>query len=132
MVMIMVSTTRQGLFMLSPLDGSIIDGIHTGDGFANQTTALQVAGTGADSSGGQIRFNAFRENERPSLQLLGGRVYVAWDSYDKGNYDVLLFTLDKDGKNGDVRAVADSLRCEARPGELSAPRRSGTARRCAA
>jgi outer membrane protein assembly factor BamB len=31
---LMVSTTRQGLFMLSPLDGTIIDGIHTGDGFA--------------------------------------------------------------------------------------------------
>jgi hypothetical protein len=44
-----------------------------------------------------------------------GRVYVAWDSYDKGNYDVLLFTLDKDGKAGKVRAVADSPRFEARP-----------------
>jgi hypothetical protein len=44
-----------------------------------------------------------------------GRVYVAWDSYDKGNYDVMLFTLDKDGKDGMVRAVADSPRFEARP-----------------
>jgi hypothetical protein len=44
-----------------------------------------------------------------------GRVYVAWDTYDKGNYDVLLFTLEKDGKDGEVRAVADSPRFEARP-----------------
>jgi hypothetical protein len=43
-----------------------------------------------------------------------GRIYVAWDSYDKGNYDVLLFTLEKDGKTSDVRAVADSPRFEAR------------------
>ncbi|HTU91531.1 MAG TPA: hypothetical protein VMF69_15720, partial [Gemmataceae bacterium] len=44
-----------------------------------------------------------------------GRVYVAWDSYDKGNYDVLLCTLEKDGKSSEVRAVADSPRFEARP-----------------
>ncbi len=44
-----------------------------------------------------------------------GRVYVAWDTYDKGNYDVLLYTLDKDGKSSQVRAVADSPKFEARP-----------------
>lgn len=44
-----------------------------------------------------------------------GRVYVAWDTYDKGNYDVLLFALDKEGKEGKVRSVADSPRFEARP-----------------
>ncbi len=44
-----------------------------------------------------------------------GRVYVAWDTYDKGNYDVQLFTLDKDGKDGTTLAVADSPRFEARP-----------------
>jgi len=44
-----------------------------------------------------------------------GRVYVAWDTYDKGNYDVMLFTLDKDGKSNEVRAVADSPKFEARP-----------------
>ena len=30
----MFSTTRQGLFLLSPLDGRVIDGIHTGEGFS--------------------------------------------------------------------------------------------------
>jgi hypothetical protein len=43
-----------------------------------------------------------------------GGVYVAWDSYDKGNYDVLLFALDKEGTSA-VRAVAQSPRFEARP-----------------
>lgn len=31
---LMFSTTRQGLFLLSPLDGRVIDGIHTGEGFS--------------------------------------------------------------------------------------------------
>lgn len=31
---LMFSTTQQGLFLLSPLDGSVIDGIHTGEGFS--------------------------------------------------------------------------------------------------
>ncbi len=41
-----------------------------------------------------------------------GNVYVAWDTYDKGNYDVLLYTV---GKTGTTRVVADSARFEARP-----------------
>src|SRR5262249_31413009 len=58
-----------------------------GDGFANPATAIQVAGNGADSSGGQIKFNALREHQRPSLQLLNGRVYVGWASHgDQGPY----------------------------------------------
>src|SRR5262249_59408048 len=61
-----------------------------GDGFGNQTTVIVVAGAGADTSGGanpMIAFNAFRENQRPSLMLLGGRVYVAWASHcDIGPY----------------------------------------------
>jgi hypothetical protein len=44
-----------------------------------------------------------------------GRVYVAWDTYDKGNYDVRLFTLNKDDKEGKTTVVADSPRFEARP-----------------
>jgi outer membrane protein assembly factor BamB len=31
---LMFSTTQQGLFLLSPLDGKVIDGIHTGEGFS--------------------------------------------------------------------------------------------------
>jgi hypothetical protein len=58
-----------------------------GEGFANQTSAIQVAGNGADSGGGQIKFDAFREHQRPSLQLLNGRVYIGWASHgDQGAY----------------------------------------------
>jgi outer membrane protein assembly factor BamB len=31
---LMFSTTRQGLYLVSPLDGRVIDGIHTGEGFS--------------------------------------------------------------------------------------------------
>ncbi len=63
---------------------------HGGDGYNNQTTVIQVAGAGADTSGGtnpMVRFSAYRNNQRPSLLLLGGRVYVAWSSHgDQGPY----------------------------------------------
>ena len=31
---LLVSTTLHGLYLLSPIDGSVIDGIHTGAGFS--------------------------------------------------------------------------------------------------
>jgi hypothetical protein len=52
-----------------------------GDGYNNQNTAIQVAGNGADGGGGMVPFNAFRENQRPSLLILDGRVYVGWASH---------------------------------------------------
>jgi hypothetical protein len=71
-------------------NGGYVVGDSKGDGFANQTTSIVVAGAGADTSGGanpQIAFNAFRENERSSLILLNGRVWVAWASHgDNGPY----------------------------------------------
>jgi hypothetical protein len=71
-------------------NGGYIIGDSKGDGFANQTTSIVVAGAGADTSGGanpQIAFNAFRENERSSLILLNGRVYIPWASHgDNGPY----------------------------------------------
>jgi hypothetical protein len=58
--------------------------------FANETTAIVVPGAGAENSGGanpMVAFSALRENNRPSLQLLNGRVYVAWASHgDTGPY----------------------------------------------
>jgi hypothetical protein len=42
-----------------------------------------------------------------------GNVYVAWDTYDKGNYDVMLFRPDDDLKRTWV--VASSAKFEARP-----------------
>jgi hypothetical protein len=65
----------------------VVIGDGTGDGFLNQTTTIQVAGNGADSTGGQIKFNAMRQHQRPSLQLLGNNVYVGWASHgDNGPY----------------------------------------------
>lgn len=36
---LMFSTTQQGLFLVSPLDGRVIDGIHTGEGFSAPPSA---------------------------------------------------------------------------------------------
>lgn len=36
---LMFSTTEQGVFLLSPLDGRVIDGIHTGEGFSMPPSA---------------------------------------------------------------------------------------------
>jgi outer membrane protein assembly factor BamB len=36
---LMFSTTQQGLFLMSPLDGRVIDGIHTGEGFSMPPSA---------------------------------------------------------------------------------------------
>jgi len=41
-----------------------------------------------------------------------GNVYVAWDTYDKGNYDVRLFKVGKESK---IIEVANSPKFEARP-----------------
>ncbi len=58
--------------------------------FANETTAIMVPGQGAETSGGanpMVPFSALKENQRPSLQLLNGRVYVGWASHgDNGPY----------------------------------------------
>ncbi len=58
--------------------------------YANETTAIQVPGSGGETSGGanpMVAFSALRENQRPSLQLLNGRVWVGWASHgDTGPY----------------------------------------------
>ncbi len=40
-----------------------------------------VAGTGVATSGGQVAFSAFRENQRPALTLANGEVYVGWSAH---------------------------------------------------
>ena len=40
-----------------------------------------VSGTGIDSSGGQVQFNAKTENQRPALLLSNGTVYISWASF---------------------------------------------------
>jgi hypothetical protein len=44
-----------------------------------------------------------------------GNVHVAWDTYDKGNYDVRLATLSKDAAAPKIIDVANSAKYEARP-----------------
>ena len=60
------------------------------------TTAITVPGTGVDSHGGVVSFNALRENQRPALQLDGNWVLVMWASHgDNGPYHGWLVAFDK-------------------------------------
>ena len=64
------------------------------------------------------RVSASRANDwGPAIAADGkGRVYVAWDTYDRGNYDVLLRTIDpQDKPPAEPVAVANTARFEARP-----------------
>jgi hypothetical protein len=45
----------------------------------------------------------------------GGRVAIAWDTYEKGDYDVWVREFDAAGKAGPARPVTDSPDYEARP-----------------
>jgi hypothetical protein len=62
--------------------------------YANESfpggVVIQVPGSGAETSGGanpMVAFSALRENQRPSLQLLNGRVWVGFASHgDTGPY----------------------------------------------
>ena len=45
----------------------------------------------------------------------GGKVAIAWDSYDKGDYDVFVREFNGSGAGGDVAPVANSADYEARP-----------------
>ena len=59
----------------------------------------------------------------PSLAVdKGGRVHVAFDSYRSGNHDVILRTVEPDGKVGDPVVVAGSDRFEVRPSIAVDPR----------
>jgi hypothetical protein len=45
------------------------------------TTAITAPGTGEDSTGGVVSFNALRENQRSALQLDGNWILVMWASH---------------------------------------------------
>jgi hypothetical protein len=57
----------------------IADG--TEQSFSPVTITASVPGTGVDSAGGRVTFNAKQENQRPALTLAGGIVYVAYAGY---------------------------------------------------
>ncbi len=57
--------------------------VTTGAEKAGSPLAIQasVSGTGADSSGGQVHFNAKTEDQRPALLLVNGTIYISWASF---------------------------------------------------
>jgi hypothetical protein len=57
------------------------------DNPASFDTDVMFPGGGPGSLGGMVRFNAYRELQRPALTLLGGNVYVGFAGYnDQGPY----------------------------------------------
>jgi hypothetical protein len=83
-------TTGADKYVTTGNGGYVIGDTHGSATFANETTTIIVPGQGAETSGGanpMVAFSALKENQRPSLQLLNGRVYVAWASHgDNGPY----------------------------------------------
>jgi hypothetical protein len=50
-----------------------------------------------------------------AASVSGGKVAVAWDTYEKGDYDIFVREFDSAGKPGEARPVANSTDYEARP-----------------
>jgi hypothetical protein len=69
------SSCHQRLHALSLTDGS-----EKFSGPVEITSSITVPGTGDGSSGGNVPFNPRTENQRPSLALVNGVVYVSWAS----------------------------------------------------
>ncbi len=75
---------------------SLIDGSERASSPVDLTTAITFPGTGNGSSGGNVSFDPFRENQRPGLALVNGVVYVAWASHgDQGAYHGWILGFDK-------------------------------------
>jgi autotransporter-associated beta strand protein len=67
---------------------------NTTNGNTNDTP-VYVSGTGDGNVGGVVQFNALRENNRPALSLVNGRVYAEWASHgDNGPYHGWVVTWD--------------------------------------
>jgi hypothetical protein len=76
------STFHQRIHALSLTDGSEKFG-----GPTDITSAIAVPGTGDGGSGGNVPFDALKENQRCGLALVNGVVYVTWASHgDNGPY----------------------------------------------
>ena len=72
------------------------------------------------------RVSAFDGNEwEPAIAAdANGNVAVAWDTFEKGDYDVYVVTRGEDGKLSEPQAVAASLAFEVRPSMAFRSRRS--------
>ncbi len=93
-------------FNVSGSGGLIAWQAHRGTGFDIYASTLE---------GSAVRVSQSESNDwRPSIAADGrGGGWVAWDTYDKGNYDVLLRRFDGE-RVGDVIPIATSGRFEAR------------------
>jgi hypothetical protein len=92
-----IDRTRNAIYIVSvskDAGGSYFHRIHALDLttgrelFGGPTTiAASYPGVGANSSGGQVMFDASRYNERPGLLQIGGTIYTTWGSHcDSGPY----------------------------------------------
>ena len=68
---------HQRLHALNLSDGSEANG-----GPVEITSSITVPGTGDGSSGGQVPFDPWHENQRPGLALWNDTVYVSWGSHE--------------------------------------------------
>jgi hypothetical protein len=82
-----------------------------------------IPGTGDGSSGGQVSFDALRENQRAALLLTNGVVYIAWGGHaDKAPYhgwvmgynaatlqQVMAYNSTPDGSGGGIWQSGDGL-----------------------
>jgi hypothetical protein len=65
-------------------DSAYVNGTNT---FVSNTTDISVPGTGAGSQGGILKFDARKESDRMSSQIVNGTVYLAYASHgDNGPY----------------------------------------------
>ena len=86
-----------------------------------------VAGTGAGSSNGVVKFNPLRQHQRSALLLLNGVVYICWASHcDNGPYhgwiigynstslqQTTVFNTSRNGNRGAIWQSGDGLASDA-------------------